>query len=112
MSEYIDVNKAWGESALESWYCDSVGTEPPVWTPKHIEELCKDFYVIPKETATTDVAPLIHAHWDEKKRPNDSTWNYWFVCSHCHHNTPERGYPVAPDFCPGCGAIMDEKVEE
>ena len=53
-----------------------------------------------------DVAPVVHAHWTGSNRT---------YCSHC-----ERSYmDVAdadswessdiPDFCPYCGAQMDEK---
>lgn len=35
---------------LIDWYISSVSEEDsPVWTEEHIEELCHDFYVIPKE---------------------------------------------------------------
>ena len=55
-----------------------------------------------------DVAPVVHAHW---------TGSNGTYCSHC-----ERSYmDVAdadswessdiPDFCPYCGAQMDEKEE-
>lgn len=34
---------------LHNWFIDSVGTEEPVWTEDHIEELLEEFVVIPKE---------------------------------------------------------------
>ena len=35
---------------LVDWYINSVsGDDTPVWTEEHIDELLKDFYVIPKE---------------------------------------------------------------
>ena len=33
---------------LTSWYISSVDANPPIWTDGHIEELFKDFYLIPK----------------------------------------------------------------
>ena len=34
---------------LHSWYQASVDeTEEPIWTDKHLDELFKDFYLIPK----------------------------------------------------------------
>lgn len=34
---------------LHSWYqCSVDETQEPIWTDKHIEELCNDFYLIPK----------------------------------------------------------------
>lgn len=46
----IDKKKAVDESYLLDWYISSVMDDEPVWTEKHIEELCHDFYVIPKDT--------------------------------------------------------------
>lgn len=46
----IDEKKAVDEGYLYDWYINSVlDTDEPVWTEKHIEELCNDFYVIPKD---------------------------------------------------------------
>lgn len=40
---------AYSESTLIDWYISSIDeTLPPIWTEKHIAELCRDFYVIPK----------------------------------------------------------------
>ena len=41
-------NKAVNFSYLHNWFIDSVGTEEPVWTEDHIEELLEGFIVIPK----------------------------------------------------------------
>ena len=42
-------NKAVDFSYLHNWFIDSVGTEEPVWTNDHIEELLDGFIVIPKD---------------------------------------------------------------
>lgn len=42
------LKEAVDESYLLDWYISSVMDDEPVWTEKHIEELCHDFYVIPK----------------------------------------------------------------
>jgi len=40
---------SWSEGNLKEWYQDSVDrTVEPVWTDKHIEEVCKDFYLVPR----------------------------------------------------------------
>lgn len=60
MAEYIDKNESVDESYLQNWYIDSVdeaGT--PHWTEEHIEELVKDFIVIPIETPAADVEPVV-----------------------------------------------------
>lgn len=33
-------------------------------------------------------------------------FDYYSRCKHCHGNTPDKAYAVAPDFCPNCGADM------
>lgn len=44
------LSKAYSESTLIDWFISSIDeTVPPIWTEEHIAELCKDFYVIPKE---------------------------------------------------------------
>lgn len=49
----IDANEQVGEGYLQDWYINSVLDDEPVWTEAHIEELCQDFVVIPKEMAKT-----------------------------------------------------------
>lgn len=54
-----------------------------------------------------DETSLVHSSWDIVKTGN-GIFDYYFVCKHCHKNTPNKAYPVSPDFCPHCGAMMDE----
>ena len=50
---------------------------------------------------TEDVAPVIHAHWEE--------CSYWFVrCSSCKNIVFGGG----DNYCPKCGAKMDEEVKD
>lgn len=51
----------------------------------------------------------IHAHWIEIPC-DDNAYNHKFTCSNCHGTTPDSAFPVSPDFCPYCGAIMDETI--
>lgn len=72
MSEYLDKSEAVGEGYLQDWYISSVvGDVEPVWTEAHIEELAKDFIVIPKDTPAADVAPVVRCKdcqkWGERK---------------------------------------------
>jgi uncharacterized protein YihD (DUF1040 family) len=49
MKEEI-LSKAVSENTLIDWYISSIDeTIPPIWTEAHINELYKDFYLIPKE---------------------------------------------------------------
>ena len=35
---------------LTDWYQQSIDeTQPPIWTDEHLDELFKDFYLIPKK---------------------------------------------------------------
>lgn len=53
----VDLDNSWGESILQDWYIYSVNPDDePQWTEAHIEELCNDFYVIPKETPIINVS--------------------------------------------------------
>lgn len=47
----IDAEKRVDESYLVDWYIHSVCGGTPEWTEEHIEELCRDFAVIPREAA-------------------------------------------------------------
>lgn len=54
--KFIDLDDSWGEGILQDWYIHSVNPDDkPQWTDEHIEELCNDFYVIPKETTKYDI---------------------------------------------------------
>lgn len=56
MSEYIDKSAAVGEGYLQNRFINSVSeNDEPVWTEAHIEELAKDFIVIPNDTPVADV---------------------------------------------------------
>ena len=56
----------------------------------------------------SDVAPVKYGHWVEKKSSGlGGIWDYYFVCSVCGGNTPNKAYVIAPDYCPNCGARMD-----
>ena len=47
----IDADKQVDEGYLADWYIHSVCGGAPEWTEEHIEELCRDFVVIPRESA-------------------------------------------------------------
>ena len=66
---YVSLDAAYDIGTLEDWYISSVSQDDaPVWTEEHLEELLNDFYVIPKDTPTVDVAPEKHGHWILTKR--------------------------------------------
>ena len=101
MSKYFNVDDAYDSGTLHNWYIDSVSeNDTPKWTEQHLDELERDFYIFPKDTKPTDVAPVVHAHWEHKG---------WFdnECSICHSH-----YPATYKYCPNCGAKMDESEDK
>lgn len=52
---------------------------------------------------TADVAPVTHAHWEDKREDSLGCLE-WGVCSHCKNLLPALAY------CGFCGAKMDEEV--
>ena len=55
-----------------------------------------------------DVVPVVHGRWISK---NPHGYEWVFVCSNCDYID---GYPFndRPNYCPNCGAKMDEPMEE
>ena len=100
MAKFVNLEAAYDQGTLTDWYISSVGSEPPVWTDEHIEELLNDFYVIPKDTPAADVAPVVHGHWIIC---SDGYYPYCSVCK-CEPKGREM-----TKFCPNCGAKMDEE---
>ena len=56
-----------------------------------------------------DVAPVVHAHWIS--HDDDGVYH---ECSNCgvHDYWNTSNIYIMFDYCPDCGAIMDEGVEE
>ena len=60
------------------------------------------FETMVREYPTEDVTPVVHAHWEHKLVPR---LGYpVLICSHCRESRRETS-----DFCPDCGAKMDEE---
>ena len=114
MSEYIDKNEAVDEGYLQDWYISSVSEDDePVWTEAHIEELAKDFIVIPKDTPGSDVVPVVHGEWRDQY--NDFTNAKCSCCGAALEVMIDGeanrllwdGFKQFYKFCPNCGAKMD-----
>ena len=54
-----------------------------------------------------DVAPVVHGHWIEKEK---YSFGIMYDCSLCDNRILDNGYSW--NYCPNCGAKMDETVEE
>ena len=65
------------------------------------------------EISLADVRPVIHARWE--KDEEDLKWGSHLVkrfCSNCKQRAyldKEKYKFVLTDFCPNCGAMMDEE---
>lgn len=53
-----------------------------------------------------EAEPVRHGEWTENKS-GKGVFDYYFICSECHKNTPDKAFFIAPDFCPNCGTKMD-----
>ena len=100
MADFINLDAAYDSDTLTDWYISSVGSEPPVWTDEHIEELLNDFYVIPKDTPAADVAPVRHGCW-VKEKPDVLIHWHCSVCKNCYYLEEPNA-----NFCPNCGAKL------
>lgn len=120
MPKYVDVEAtAYDYGTLTDWLISSVGPEPPVWTEQHIEELMKDFYVVPKGAPSADVQPVVSAYWEpvscyEMFGGDPEAWYGQGDPIACHLCSNCKGYPPLDDYgneiftkyCPDCGAKM------
>ena len=62
-------------------------------------------------TPHADVAPVIHAHWIETE---DLSGDHYVECSDCCLHwwiSGESSKEAEMNYCPRCGARMDEEVE-
>lgn len=57
------------------------------------------FETMVREYPTEDVAPVIHAHWEDCS-------NGW-MCSNCY-----RDSTYDTEYCPHCGAKMNEEADD
>ena len=75
-----------------------------------------DAIKVVSERPIADVKPIVHAHWIEGQTDNPNIHN--ILCSHCFEDYPSKGHANSQhtkkkfQWCPNCGAKMDEEVEE
>ena len=119
MSKYVNV-----EDALNLQIDDNTGDPFALGWNRAIAKVATDL-------PTEDVAPVIHAHWKEKGvwvplARDASPWSYdedrydfethsqkefWWVCSNCDYKGDDCIKPEWINYCPKCGAKMDEKEQ-
>ena len=71
-----------------------------------IYKILYDLAELFKEAKVADVAPVVHAHWEDKGWAG-------MICSNCGENAIEGhyDYQVLSKYCPYCGAKMDKKED-
>ena len=63
-----------------------------------------------RRVPTADVAPVRHGHWLLEREPNGKP--YCFHCSACDNDFHHIGIKTGYDYCPLCGARMDEEATD
>ena len=109
MTRYIDAERY--KKKLLNWVkdCDQEDTEQV-----HVGQVIEDCAYSIDDEPSADVTPVIHAHWiKEKKVFGQSAWR----CTHCGNSLKVRNDTFNAgrgecNYCPNCGAKMDEKTEE
>lgn len=101
MSRYIDADTLYVNVKAD---CNPYG-KPTI----NFDDGCKVLDMI-RRTPTADVAPVIHAHWKLNANKNHD------ICTNCgtfatmlFDDDGER-IEWLSDYCPNCGAKMDEEV--
>lgn len=71
---------------------------------------CKEYCEL-KNMPTVEAEPVRHGHWIDVTDLDSP--DYEFACSECYYRNFERVMDaVAWNYCPNCGAKMDERKEE
>ena len=100
MTRYIDADEV--KKAIEESWDGCLGS-----SDSH-EITMNDLWVIDK-VQTADVRKNVHAHWEEVDKYGNRR------CSNCksiEHVPTLMGKPIVWNFCPNCGAVMDERRED
>lgn len=69
---------------------------------QHYDYMADEYYVRVRDienAPTVDAEPVRHGHWE---------WDGDYICSNCG----ERGHRNKWNYCPNCGAKMDESKEQ
>lgn len=99
MKRYIDA-----ENAKSYIYGQFVDRFPPFTLGAIIEGM--------DDIETEEVAPVVHAHWIETE---DLSGNHYAECSNCcllWWIDGESSQEAEMNYCPRCGAKMDEEVDD
>lgn len=86
---------------------DNLSFEIPEGTSEEIKILTEVLQNVVSKFPVVDAKPVIHAHWEQQYRSGLPVPFGLAVCSNCDCFSHRRS-----DYCPNCGAIMDEQQAE
>ena len=95
MAEYIDREELLELYCTGNTVLDDVGVVP-------LQVIRQNIIDMP----AADVVPVLHGRWILEREPDGKP--YCFHCSVCDDDFHYIGITVAYDYCPNCGAKMDE----
>ena len=96
MSEYIDI-----DIALNNLDSNKYGVK---LNQEEVKDRFEEVYIYLDNQPTVDVAPVVHAHWI-----SDPDYPSHTICSNCKNWI--NMYQLL-NYCPNCGAKMDERVSK
>lgn len=92
-------------------YIDRADAHKVIIDNSYIDDMLKDLYELP----AADVAPVVHAQWIKEYTLGwyDGEQNYKLICPACNYSYLDNHLgAIAPkhfNYCPNCGAKMDEE---
>ncbi len=67
-----------------------------------------------EDAPTLDMKQVVHAHWIKEKKEHQVFMREIYKCSNCGHFLDFSGVNAgrgSANYCPSCGAKMDEETE-
>ena len=89
---------------------DRCGSAPLVGTCTSDNEYLSESL---KKAPTIEAKPVIHAHWvTEQEAEEINRYDLTYCCSACGHCDWDCTESEGFEYCPNCGAKMDEKEND
>lgn len=112
MDEYIKREAAIAYIREQSEECqkafEELGGESGIYADAY-NDLAEDFYRIP----AADVAPVVHARWDDSGRYTFPSGSTAVRCTNCGCALTESEYRLNNwNYCPVCGTKMDGGADD
>lgn len=89
---------------------DRCGSAPLVGTCTRDNEYLSERL---KKASTIEAKPVVHAHWiTEQEAEEINRYDLTYCCSACGHCDWDCTESEGFEYCPNCGAKMDEKEND